>query len=309
MTKLRIGLIITLILAVLFIGGGMYTGLFGLFLDKSVPAYLSTTDSDVFVDSGNGWEKAVNEMELSVNDKIKTGSGTANIILYESVIISLEKNTEVSVADLAKDNLAVKLKEGSTWNKFTGLSGIKNYEISTPTTVASVRGTSFAVNHKNGESVVFVGEGTVEVKELTKDPANDENGSEDTDESSTSKTGKKLTLSAGEKAVNPKDGELRKAELSEDEKAYILEKMKEILNTLKDVRSKEIQKHEKPLNFIKSTYELSDADVKEKLAEIDSGELDDEELIEKSPIQFEAMNKLKGMNDEIKNQQTLIANS
>ena len=47
-------------------------------------------------------------------------------------------------------------------------------------------------------------------------------------------------------------------------------------------------------------YKLTDNDIQMYLDKIDSGEIDDAKLIEKSPIKTDSIAKLKKINDEIK---------
>jgi hypothetical protein len=86
-------------------------------------------------------------MELSLEDKVRTkDDGSAVIVMYESILVELDANTEVSIEQLSKDKVKLNQQSGSTWNKFAAISGIKSFEVETPTTVATVRGTEFWVD-------------------------------------------------------------------------------------------------------------------------------------------------------------------
>jgi cytoskeletal protein RodZ len=125
--------------------------------------------------SGGSWISAESGMELYESDSIKTGEdSTASIILFKSSIIRLASNTEVTLKEIIKEaETSVKIEQeaGRTWNTVQKMSGIDNYEVETPTTVASVRGTSFDVYIlADGNITITVVNGTVKVTTF------DENG-------------------------------------------------------------------------------------------------------------------------------------
>jgi len=121
--------------------------------------------------SGESWVSAQNGMLLYQSDSIKTGNNTsASLVLFESSIIRLDNNTEVTIQEILQQEgvTSVKIKQdsGRTWNTVLKMSGIDEYEVHTPTTVASVRGTSFDVNIVNYFVNVGVGRGIVFISRL-----------------------------------------------------------------------------------------------------------------------------------------------
>jgi hypothetical protein len=229
----------------------------------------------VQVDTGSGYQTATDGMKLSENDKVKTLDGEATIVLYESVMVSLEPNTEVSIADLSRESLAVEQNEGATWNKFTGITGIDEFSVTTPTTVATVRGTEFGVDMKG----VIVAEGVVEVRvngetfRLTKE--------------------KKITLI---------DGQWVEEDITPEDRQMIIENMRGTLTNMKEIRWEEINK--KPLIYdqLKKQYSLSDQDVREYLDRADAGEFDLDEIEANAPEsikRIETAQKVKAMTEEI----------
>ncbi len=105
----------------------------------------------VQVKHGTGsWTIAENGLLLYQSDSLKTGENTsASVVLFKSSIIRLDSNTEITIQELIKEletNVSIYQDSGRTWNTVRKISGIDNYEVQTPTTVASVRGTSFVVN-------------------------------------------------------------------------------------------------------------------------------------------------------------------
>jgi hypothetical protein len=137
---------------------------------EEVKAQLIIDTGDVQVKSEGGvWTTAENGMDLYESDSIKTGDDTsASIILFKTSIIRLDNNTEVTIEKLIQDSketsVEIEQSSGRTWNTVSKISGIDNYEVQTPTTVASVRGTSFGVYYlADGNISVAVANGTVNV--------------------------------------------------------------------------------------------------------------------------------------------------
>jgi len=103
-------------------------------------------------------------MLLYQSDIVKTGDNTtSSIILFESSIIRLDSNTEVMLKEIiqeaGKTSVTIQQDAGRTWNTVLKVSGIDDYDVQTPTTVASVRGTSFDVYIQLDNITVGVGRG------------------------------------------------------------------------------------------------------------------------------------------------------
>ena len=140
----------------------------------------STAKAQLIIDSGTvhfkhdsgSWVSAQNGMLLYQSDSLKTGNNTtASVILFESSIIRLDSNTEITIEQIIQEEDEINVKiiqdSGRTWNTVAKISGIDNYEVHTPTTVASVRGTSFDVNiSDDGNTTIGVGNGTVKVSSI-----------------------------------------------------------------------------------------------------------------------------------------------
>jgi len=122
--------------------------------------------------SGGSWISAQNGMDLFQSDSLKTGpNASVSVIIFESSIIRLDNNTEITLKELihrkGETNVKIKQDAGRTWNTVSKISGIDNYEVQTSTTVASVRGTSFEVNIKeDGKTFVGIGKGTVNISRI-----------------------------------------------------------------------------------------------------------------------------------------------
>lgn len=117
--------------------------------------------------TGESWIDAEDDMGLYESDSIKTGdNSTATITLFKGSIIRLDSNTEVTLKEIIEEeetSVTIEQNAGRTWSTIQKVSGIDNYEVETPTAVASVRGTSFDVIVEEGETIVSVIRGSVNV--------------------------------------------------------------------------------------------------------------------------------------------------
>ena len=269
-----IRIIIVIVLILIAAAIGVY---FWLTSSTTTTAYINIEEGKVQVDQGRGWVDAVDEMTLGEEDKVRTlGDGKASIVLYESTIISLDPNTEVSLADLDKKHMKIKQDSGSTWNKFTGLLGVKGLSVETPNTVATVRGTSFEVNMDS----ILVGEGVIEV---TFD-------------------GEKITLKEDEKVeIEERAGikRLVKKMLSKTDRERLLENMERTVKIMKNIRKREISKKKIVVERMKAKYQMTDRDIDEKLEEADRGQYNLEEVEEKSPVRMEAVKRVRNLTEKI----------
>ena len=272
--------IILLVVAVVIIA--LIGGLFFLVNAENItPAYLNIKEGIVQVDTGSGWTAARDGMELKLSDKVRTLDGKAKIILFESAIVTLEEDTEVSIKELAQNNVSIRQESGMTWNKFTGLSGIENYEVETPNTVATVRGTEFGVSIDE----VIVANGKVQVR----------SGDQ------------MLLIIGGKKAVLDENGTLVEMDLDAEDIALIRERLVETLSDLKELRWYIIKKYDLIYSQVKSRYDLTDQDVEDYLNKIDRGEIDDRDLLAKSPFEIKPAQRLIALNDKIKEQMNAIS--
>jgi hypothetical protein len=140
-------------------------------LNPSVAAAQLVIDSGTVevMHAGGDWTPASSGMLLSQSDSVRTGENSAaSIILFESSIIRLDSSTLVTLQELlqagGETSVGIKQDLGRTWNTVLKISGIDDYEVQTPTTVASIRGTSFDIRvEEDGETDVGVGRGKLKV--------------------------------------------------------------------------------------------------------------------------------------------------
>jgi hypothetical protein len=267
----KIGKIILIILAILIIIFGIC--FFVLTKSSVTTAYLNVEKGDVKVNLGEGWIQAKDGMELSGKHKIKTGpDGEASVILYESAIVALESSTEVTVEQLAKENTKMK-QNGATWNKFTGLNGMTTLELETPNAVVTVRGTEYGIT----ETEVLVLDGLVTVKNIA--------------------TGKTVEVHGLQKAIIET---LEIKDLTPEEIAILKEKKKRILRNLVEIRERLIEKNQFVIGRIKSAADIDEAGLRDLMIEMDEGRYDENILLEKTPVELDALDQFVALTKEIK---------
>ena len=101
---------------------------------------------------------------INIEDAVITGSKSSIDILYgTSGIIRVNENSKVSIAALANNessSTVVNMEQGGVFATFSKLKGT-DFNVKTPTVVASVRGTSFSVTNDQAGAKVAVLKGTV----------------------------------------------------------------------------------------------------------------------------------------------------
>jgi len=265
-------LLIILAIIVLIIAFFAYS----IFASATTSAVLYIEKGSVEVDSGNGWKAAQDEMSLSLNDKVRTlTESSASIALYEGEIIRLEENTEISIEKLTKESVTINQNSGSTWNKITKISGIEDYSVKTPTTVATVRGTGFGIKIANNVNLL-VGSGKVGFK----------------------KDNEEIEVNANEKGIANET--LQKLGLSQEDIDWINAQTGKDIEILKKLRLREIERHKLFVTALKTAAGITDKDITKGLDDIDNGELNEDELIEKSPIVPPSIEKIKRLNQQIR---------
>ena len=112
---------------------------------------------------------------LTAGDTIRTADGARAVLTYfEGSTVSVEPNSELTIdaASALSDGSTVVVMQqnfGRTWHVVTKLiTGNSRYEVKTPASTASVRGTAFQVDSDDEQTVVTTTEGTV--VDLVADP-------------------------------------------------------------------------------------------------------------------------------------------
>ncbi len=95
-----------------------------------------------------------------IGDTVKTGPKSETIVTFPNGSeLRFDENTEIKIKDATVDKVSISQTLGRTWSRVVKLMGNQNYEVETPTALATVRGTSFAVTLDD----IFVDEGLVAV--------------------------------------------------------------------------------------------------------------------------------------------------
>lgn len=235
----------------------------------------SNVQAQLHVESGivkvNGQDVSGDTI-LKQGDVIETSSGLGTVILYESILVSLQPNTKVSLADLTKTHPLVRQESGTTWNKFVHLTGIEEFSIKTSTSLATVRGTAFELS----ESKLVASEGVVDYVV----------------------DGQKFEVPAGD-VIERKGKVASRRAINAEEVADVKKHFERVITELKDVRSKEINKHNAILDIVKKRYGVDDAQVKAGLEDADKGKVDVDVLASKSPVPSQSVDKVLGITKEI----------
>ena len=204
-------------------------------------------------------------LKLSQGDIIETNDGLATVILYESIVINLNKNTKINLEELTQKHPQITQENGKTWNKFTKISGVETYTIKTGNTVASVRATGFEIS----DNKILTGDGKVEYT---------------IDEKTFTVTAKRVVEKVNDEII---ERDATKAELEE-----IKEYRQRTIAQLKLLRQNEIDKYKRFVDIVKSRYNITDEDIKQGFEAADRGEWDISEILKKSPVKAKPLKKI-----------------
>jgi hypothetical protein len=131
---------------------------------------LYRTSGDVFYkkEGDNNFSPiGADEIRLPNKTSVKTAKGRAYVLFEDTSIITIKENTEI-VVTMEDDNISIKQMFGKTYHRVQTLLIGKSYEVRTPTTLAAVRGTKFAVSYDEvkKETKIAVTESKVAVKDV-----------------------------------------------------------------------------------------------------------------------------------------------
>lgn len=110
---------------------------------------------------------AVDGEILNPGDAVRTGTDARAVLTYfEGSTVTVEPNTELAIdaASAQGNDTIVQMTQtaGRTWHVVTKLvTGNSKYEVRTPASTASVRGTTFTVDTDGTTTTITTGEGTV----------------------------------------------------------------------------------------------------------------------------------------------------
>ncbi len=113
-------------------------------------------------------QPALDKTQLQVGDIVQTADESeATIVFFDTSRTHVWDNTTLAVQRLQHDQgRSVQLRQtsGEIWTRLLRLSDVSDFEVITPSTVATVRGTGFWVAVRNGITSVGVTEGKVQLQ-------------------------------------------------------------------------------------------------------------------------------------------------
>lgn len=134
------------------VGGFLFMrGNTGLLQEKgkqsSILLYVRSGDVSYKPENGSSFQKATTS-PIAIDNKsyVYTGIGAATILLPDNSSIDLDRYTELQVTYDEKGT-SISQTLGTTYHRVQALISGKTYEVSTPGTLAAVRGTRFAVKY------------------------------------------------------------------------------------------------------------------------------------------------------------------
>jgi hypothetical protein len=171
---LAISLALVFVIALVLCTAG---GLSLLYWPRMTVAQIATLDRvsgavEILPASDDTWHMVAAGEQVEAGDQIRTGSlSTARLVFFEGSTTDLMASTEVAVTQVSARRqgsdkiIALHQRLGRTYSRVEQLSDrASRFEIETPTAVAGVRGTEFAiVVEGDGTTSVAVVEGLVEV--------------------------------------------------------------------------------------------------------------------------------------------------
>lgn len=193
-------------------------------------AFVNFTVGDVTVETAGVKAKAVLGGEITEGSKIITGAKSFADIAVDGSVIKILENTTADMRQLFADALGehseLFLEQGKALVRISKKLGKgDSYRITTPTSVAAVRGTEFLVSEEEGASYIGCVEGTVEVRKA-----------EDGEKTIEALADKIAALNASMEIYVEKDKPLSPQELSPSNRRMIADLLGEIREIQDDIR-------------------------------------------------------------------------
>jgi hypothetical protein len=138
--------------------------------EKVILLYKENGDVSFKIPNANNFEKLATPSTVIPNLTIvHTDTGNASVLLPDNSLISLDKNTEITI-NYTESKTSIYQSFGKTYHRVEKLLSGDTYQVQTPGTLAAVRGTKFAVNYneKTKKTKVAVTENSVQVSSIPK---------------------------------------------------------------------------------------------------------------------------------------------
>ncbi len=166
--RLRQATALVVVVFVLFMALGLSGTFGGRALGAATTVTIISGDIQVRHGTSGAFVTATDGEILVPGDTVRTADGARAVLTYfEGSTVSVEPNTELTIetASSFTDGSTVVVMQqnfGRTWHVVTKLiTGNSKYEVKTPASTASVRGTAFQVDSDGERTVVTTTEGTV----------------------------------------------------------------------------------------------------------------------------------------------------
>lgn len=174
-----IKLIVAFVLLIAIFIGGFSVALAAATAPPSVPnepATLTIESGTVETRTSSSaeWKNGTDGEQVFPGESLRTGAGSsASVNLFDQGLMRLDENTEITLTDTVWDHNNptvftgnIFLATGNLWSRlFTFVSPDSSFNVSTSSTVATVRGTVFSVTARpDGSAWVYVDNHAVQVK-------------------------------------------------------------------------------------------------------------------------------------------------
>ncbi|MBW3022839.1 FecR family protein [Candidatus Woesearchaeota archaeon] len=266
-----------IVLVIIGIGAGAYFYLTG---SSETVAYLNIDSGRVEVNKGSGWQAATDQMELKEQDSVRTlEDGQASIVFFESDIMEMQPNTEVSLTELVANSVKVNQKSGETWNRVSKLTGTREYEVETPNSVATVRGTGFGVNVSDEGDEIIVDDGIVDCS--LKDRANPRQIME-------------------YRRCMIRNSQINEGNVTKEQLMFMKARMQRAIFILEKMQLRELSKKRLLVGMIKRRYNLTDSDIRQFIDDVNTGKRDLDQMKERAGIRLRSIEKIILITEKIR---------
>lgn len=140
------------------------TVLFTLFKESGEVLYKKVTEA-------NYVPLETDEIDLPSGSAVKTIEGQAHVLFPDNSLMSIDSQTELTI-NVDTSGVSINQILGNTWHRVQKLLSGKNYQVETPTAIASVRGTVFAIDvlkkYTEDQTDAYVTEGSVNLDQVIK---------------------------------------------------------------------------------------------------------------------------------------------
>lgn len=177
-SMLKSTIIIAIILLIIYVFGVLYLTnldspkkkMGATSTTKKILLYTENVDVTFKVPGSQTFQRATSSpIAIPNQTTVHTKTGKVSVLLPDNSIISLDKNTEITISQSGKDT-SIYQTLGLSYHRVEKLISGSSYQVKTPGTLAAVRGTKFAINYdeEKKKTKVSVTESKVQVSTIPK---------------------------------------------------------------------------------------------------------------------------------------------